>query len=84
MALFFIVFFLLRSKRDEAITLSLILSASSCVSLFFDMVRPVASVAEVIAKLFLFLLFMFFAYQLHFFRRADVRYIFDDKGFLVY
>jgi uncharacterized membrane protein len=74
----------LRYRWEGAIPLVLIISAFSCVSCFFSFMGPATNVKAPFAKVIIFLLLLFYAYQIRFFRRADVRAVFRDKGPLVF
>jgi hypothetical protein len=77
-------YFALRYRWVGAIPLVLIVSAFSCISCFFIFMSPAMDLKALLAKVIILLLFLFYAYQIRFFRRADVRAVFRDKGTLVF
>ncbi|WP_041285873.1 hypothetical protein [Desulfomonile tiedjei] len=77
------IYFGLRYRRGWVIILILIFSALSGVSCFFNIMQPAQDLKSLISKFFGFLLFLFFAYNLIFFRRKEVRQVFSDKDTLV-
>jgi hypothetical protein len=83
-ALYGAAYFGLRHRREWATTLVLIVSAFSCISGVVNVIQPAGEIKELIVKVFFFLWLLFFAYQIVFFRRTDVRGLFGDKGTLVF
>jgi hypothetical protein len=77
------VYFGLRRRKEWVITLVLIFSALCFVQYFFDIMHPADGIKALLAKVVVLLLLSFYAYQIHFFSRADVRERFGDKGILV-
>lgn len=77
-------YFGLRRRREWAIPLVLIVSAFGCFSGLIGLVQPAADIKALLGKIFFLLWFFFSAYQIAFFRRADVRALFGDKGTLIF
>jgi hypothetical protein len=82
--LYGLVYFGLRRRREWAIPLVLIMSAYSCIGIFFDLMYPAADLKGLFIKAFSVLCFTFFAYQIVFFSRRDVRRLFRDRGTWVF
>jgi hypothetical protein len=83
LAVYWVIYFGLRHKREWVIVLIFISSALNGISCFFDIMQPAQDLKSLISKFVLFLLFLFFAYNLIFFRRKNVREVFSDKDTLV-
>ena len=83
-AIYLVLYFGLRYRMTEMIPLVLIVSMSHCVGIFVLGLRPAQSIRELIIKIAALAFSNFFAYQVVFFRRADVRALFKDKGTLIY
>ncbi|MBI5252603.1 MAG: hypothetical protein HY912_24165, partial [Desulfomonile tiedjei] len=77
-------YFGLRRRREWAIPLVLIVSAFCCISGLVNVMQPAGDIKELLVKAFFLLWLLFFAYQIVFFRRADVRALFREKGTLVF
>jgi hypothetical protein len=73
----------LRYRQHWVITLILIVSALSCLGIFFQILQPADSVRALFDKILLVLILLFYAYQIHFFRKPEVRQLFGDRGYLV-
>lgn len=82
--LYGLVYFGLRNRKEWVIALVLILSALNCVPCFLVIMRPAEDIKTLLARILGFLLLLFFAYNIMFFRRAHVRTLFGDKGTLVF
>jgi hypothetical protein len=81
--IYWIIYLGLRWRKNWGITLVLIFSALSIVTCIFNIVHPADDVRALLAKLGGLFFLAFHGYQIYFFRRADVRERFGDKGVLV-
>ncbi len=77
------IYFGLRYRKEWAITLVLILAAFNCISIFFRLMHPAQDIKTLVAKGIVLLLLLFFAYNIVFFRKPEVRALFGDKETLV-
>ncbi len=69
-------------QKKWVITLVLIVSAFGCISGFVNVIQPAGDIKALLAKIFFSLWLLFFGYQIVFFRKANVRGLFRDKGTL--
>lgn len=83
LAIYWVIYFGLRHRKEWVITLVLISSALNCIFCFFHIMQPAEDVKTLIGKVFGLLLLLFFAYNIVFFRRSQVREVFADKDTLV-
>ncbi len=74
----------LRLRRDWVVPLALFVSAGLCLTLFLTIVRPAADAPALGTKLLAGGALLFFAYQFRFFRRPEVRKLFEYRGDLVF
>lgn len=79
-----IAYFGLRYRRGWAITLVLIISIFRCLGMFVQILQPAEEIKALLAKVVRVFILLFFAYQIYFFRKPEVRRLFADKGFLVF
>jgi hypothetical protein len=79
-----IAYFGLRYRRSWAITLVLIISIFGCLGMFVQILQPAEDVKTLLAKILPVLIFLFFAWQIHFFRKPEVRALFADRGYLIF
>ena len=78
--LLWIIYFGLRRRRSWIIPLVLIMSAYSCIRILFVIFQPADDIMMLLSKILGGLLFLFFAYQINFFRKPGVRLFFGAKG----
>lgn len=78
--LLWIIYFGLRRRRSWIIPLVLIMSAYSCIRVLFVIFQPADDIIMLLSKILGVLLFFFFAYQINFFRKPQVRLLFGAKG----
>ena len=78
--LLWIIYFGLRRRRSWIIPLVLIMSAYSCIRVLFVIFQPADDIVMLLGKILGVLLFLFFAYQINFFRKPEVRLFFGAKG----
>jgi hypothetical protein len=74
----------LRHRRDWVITLILIISALGILGQVFGILEPANDIRALLDKILRVVILLFYAYQIHFFRKPDVRQLFRDKGYLVF
>ncbi|MEK6742707.1 MAG: hypothetical protein AABZ15_03810 [Nitrospirota bacterium] len=74
----------LKVRAHWLIPLILISSAYNLFSVFFNSMEPAKDIAEIIAKPVGMLLVLFYAYQLIFFSKTEVKSLFGAKGFNVF
>ena len=77
-------YFGLRLRRDWVIPLALISSAFQCLRFFLTIMYPAGDAQALALKLAACLALLFFAYQLSFFCRTDVRTLFEHRGHVVF
>lgn len=82
--LYGLVYVGLRFRKEWVVTLILIFSALSCLGLLLLVMSPADGIRMILGKVFCLALFLFFAYNIMFFRRARVRMFFGNKGTLVF
>ena len=80
MLVYVLVYFGLRRRRSWVIPLILITSAFACIGFLIGILQPAVDVMMVLSKILIVLLFLFFAYQIVFFRKPEVRLFFGAKG----
>jgi hypothetical protein len=78
------IYFGLRHRVESMPTLVLIFSAFQCLMCFVRLMSPATDIRVLAAKVLYLLLLLFFAYQIWFFRRPEVRAHFKDTGVLVF
>jgi hypothetical protein len=74
----------LRSRDGTIVPLILILSSVKCVLLFFHMMQPAGDLKALLGKAISLVFLLFFAYQIYYFRRVEVRRLFGDRGWLIF
>jgi hypothetical protein len=74
------VYFALRRRKSWIIPLVMIISAFSCIWFLIVIFQPAVDVTMLLTKIVVGLLFFFFAYQINFFRKPEVRLFFRAKG----
>jgi hypothetical protein len=74
------IYFALRSRRSWVIPLVLIISAFSCINFLIFIFQPAEDIRTILIKVFAGLSFLFFAYQINFFGKSEVRLFFGAKG----
>jgi hypothetical protein len=74
----------LRLRRSWVITLILIVSIFGCLGMFVQILQPADEIKALLDKVVRVLILLFFAYQIYFFRKPEVRRLFADKGYLVF
>jgi hypothetical protein len=74
------IYFALRSRKSWVIPLVLITSAFSCIRLLIFFFQPAEDIRTILIKIFAGLFFFFFAYQINFFRKSEVRLFFGSHG----
>jgi hypothetical protein len=52
--------------------------------MFVQILQPAEDIRAMFVKILRVLLFLFFAWQIHFFRKPAVRALFADRGYLVF
>jgi hypothetical protein len=79
-----VAYFGLRYRKSWAITLVLIISIFGCLGMFVQILQPADEIKALLAKVLRVLILLFFAYQIYFFRKPEVRTLFADRGYLVF
>jgi hypothetical protein len=74
----------LRYKKESVIPFVLLFSALECFGRFVVLMSPAEDVKTMLGKVVALCAFMFFAYQIRFFCRPDVRALFKDKSTSVF
>jgi len=74
------IYFALRRRKSWVIPLVLITSAFSCIRLLIFIFQPAEDIKMLLVKIIGGLLFLFFAYQINFFRKSEVRLFFGSHG----
>jgi hypothetical protein len=79
--LYLFIYFGLRIRMAHTGILILFVSSFNCLGCFFLLMSlPAHNLGDLCGKVWIFLFFLFFAYQILFFRRAEVRALFKDGG----
>jgi hypothetical protein len=78
--LYLIIYAGLRLKTKWLIPLALISSAWFLMSTFLSTLQPVVDIPGLIAKVLGMIFFLFFAYQMHFFSKREVKIYFGTEG----
>lgn len=82
--IFGIIYFGLKRRKVWVIMLILIFSVFQCLGALFKIIQPAEDIGTLLLKLISCLLFFFYAYQLSFFRRKEVRTLFGDQGVVLF
>jgi hypothetical protein len=77
---FWVIYFGLRRRRSWIIPLVLVTSAFSCIRFLIYILQPAVDVMMLLSKIVAGLLFLFFAWQIVFFRKPEARLLFGAKG----
>jgi len=79
-----VIYFGLRRRRSWIVPLVLITSAFSCIRVLIVIFQPADDIMMLLSKILGVLFFFFFAYQINFFCKPQVRLFFGAKGHVLF